>query len=135
MTRSRAGTMRRRAYPHARREQRRGMSIVEVLIAMLLLVVAVGGLLGSAASVARQMGGGVSQTVAASIAQARLDSLSSLSCAQLGAGAASGSSRQRGVQESWTVTDGFNTKTIEVRIRVPRRVNELRYLSEIPCRD
>lgn len=121
--------------PCAGRRRRDGITLFEVLIAVIMLAVAVGGLLGSSASVARQMGGGGSQTVAASIAQARLDSLTSLSCGQLDAGAASGSTTQRGVQESWTVTDGRNIKTIDVRIRVPRRTNELRYQMVIPCRD
>jgi Tfp pilus assembly protein PilV len=111
------------------------MTLFEVLIAVIMLTVAVGGLLGSSASVARQMGGGNVQTVAASLAQARLDSLTSLSCGQLEAGAASGSTQQRGVRESWTVTDGRNIKTIDVRIAVPRRATQLRYQMVIPCRD
>lgn len=114
---------------------RRGMTLFEILIAVIMLVVAVSGLLGSSAAVARQMGGGGTQTVAASIAQARLDSLTSLSCAQLDAGAKSGSTLQRGVRESWTVTDGRNIKTIDVRISIPRRTNQLRYQMIIPCRD
>ncbi|MCO4098764.1 MAG: hypothetical protein HEQ38_05015 [Gemmatimonas sp.] len=114
---------------------RDGITLMEVLIAVIMITVAVGGLLGSSASVARQMGGGGSQMVAASLAQARLDSLTSLSCAQLAAGAASGNTTQRGVRESWTVTDGRNIQTIDVRVRVPRRVNELRYQMVIPCRD
>jgi Tfp pilus assembly protein PilV len=114
---------------------RDGITLVEILFAVIMLAVAVGGLLGSSASVARQMGGGSTQMVAASLAQARLDSLTSLSCAQLAAGAAYGGTNQRGVQESWTVTDGRNIKTIDVRITVPRRVNQLRYQMVIPCRD
>jgi Tfp pilus assembly protein PilV len=124
---------RRRGRPP--RRNRDGVTLFEVLIAVIMLVVAVGGLLGSSASVARQMGGGASQTVAASLAQARLDSLTSLSCDQLAAGAATGSTLQRGVQETWTVTDGRNIKTIDVRVQVPRRTNQLRYQMVIPCRD
>lgn len=120
------------ALPH---RQRDGVTLIEVLIAVIMLAVAVGGLLGSSASVARQMGGGASQMAAAGVAQARLDSLTSLSCAQLEAGAASGTTLQRGVRESWTVTDGRNIKTIDVRITIPRRANELRYQMVIPCRD
>ncbi|WP_396205906.1 prepilin-type N-terminal cleavage/methylation domain-containing protein [Gemmatimonas sp.] len=125
----------RRRRSRVRDASRHGMTLFEVLIAVIMLAVAVGGLLGSSASVARQMGGGNTQTVAASLAQARLDSLTSLSCAQLDAGASSGSTLQRGVRESWTVTDGRNVKTIDVRIRIPRRSNELRYQMVIPCRD
>lgn len=114
---------------------RDGITLVEILVAVVMLTVAVGGLLSSSAAVANQMGGGVRQTVAASVAQARLDSLTSLSCAQLGGGAATGKSSTRGVQESWTVTDGRNIKTIAVNIQIPRRTNTLVYSMVIPCRD
>jgi Tfp pilus assembly protein PilV len=111
------------------------MTLIEILIAMLMLVVAVGGLLGSSAAVGRQMADGSLQTVAAGVAQARLDSLSSLACAQLDAGAATGTTLQRGVRETWTVTDGRNVKTLDVRITIPRRNTPLRYQMVIPCRD
>lgn len=71
----------RRAVPDQTRASvrpRRGMTLFEVLISVIMLAVAVGGLLGSSASVAKQMGGGSAQMVAASLAQARLDSLTSL---------------------------------------------------------
>ena len=114
---------------------RDGVTLVEILVAVVMLTVAVGGLLGSSAPVASQMGGGVRQTVAAGMAQARLDSLTSLSCAQLAAGAATGNSITRGVRESWTVTDGRNIKTIAVNIIIPRRTRTLVYSMVIPCRD
>jgi Tfp pilus assembly protein PilV len=117
------------------RNAREGVTLVEILIAIVMLTVAVGGLLGSSAAVARSMGGGGTQTLAAGIAQARLDSLTSLSCAQLASGAASGSTIQRGVRETWTVTDGRNTKLIDVRLTIPRRTTPLRYQMVIPCRD
>lgn len=118
-----------------RTPERRGITLVEILIAVIVLVVGVGGLLSTSGAVAKQMTGGGSQTVAAGIAQARLDSLTSLSCASLDAGAQSGTTMQRGVRESWTVTDGRNIKTIDVRVVVPRRTQELRYQMVIPCRD
>ncbi|MDQ8158017.1 MAG: hypothetical protein P3B76_04450 [Gemmatimonadota bacterium] len=114
---------------------RRGISLVEILVAIVMITVAVGGLVGSAAAVATEMGGGVRQTVAAAVAQARLDSLTSLSCNQLAGGAATGSSTTRGVRESWTVTDGRNVKTIAVQINILRRSNPLLYTMVIPCRD
>lgn len=114
---------------------RRGMTLVELLMSMIMLVVAVGGLVGSSAAVARQLGGGMSQTVAASIAQARLDSLTSLSCAELAAGAVEGRSTVRGVTESWHVTDGRNIKTIDVAIAFAERTAPLAYRMIVPCRD
>ncbi|MBL0939600.1 MAG: prepilin-type N-terminal cleavage/methylation domain-containing protein [Gemmatimonadaceae bacterium] len=125
--------------PHTRTHRgpraRRGITLVEILIAVTVLVVGVGGLLSTSGAVARQMTGGVTQTVAAGIAQARLDSLTSLSCASLDAGAKTGSTTLRGVKESWSVTDGRNIKTIDVKVIVPRRTQQLRYQMVIPCRD
>lgn len=115
---------------------RSGVTLVEVIISIVMITIGVMGLLGSAASVSTQMGGGVRQTVAASIAQSRIDSLSSLACAQLAvAGVASGTSTKRGVKETWSVTDGKNVKTIVVQITIPKRTNPLNYSTVIPCRD
>lgn len=106
------------------------------MISILMIAISVMGLLGSAAAVATQMGGGVRQTVAAGIAQSRIDSLSSLACAQLAvAGVASGTTISRGIRETWSVTDGRNIKTIVVNIKIPKRANTLSYSTVIPCRD
>lgn len=116
--------------------RRTGLTLVEILIAIMMIAIGVIGLLGSSAAVARQMGGGVRQTVAASIAQSRMDSLTSLSCATLAnAGVATGTSLNRGVRETWSVTDGRNIKTIAVTITIPRRTYPLLYSTVIPCRD
>lgn len=113
---------------------RRGVTLVEILIAMLMLTVALGGAMGSAGAVARQMGGGVRQTVAASIAQTRLDSLASLSCAQL-PGGLSGNATSRGVRDDWTVTAGRNIRTITVTLTIPKRTQRPIYSTVIPCRN
>lgn len=113
---------------------RRGVTLVEILVAVLMLAVALGGAMGSAGAVAKQMGGGLRQTVAASLAQARLDSLASLSCAQLSNGL-TGTSTTRGVKEVWTVTDGRNVKTLSVTLTIPKRVQKPIYSTVIPCRD
>ncbi|MES2524180.1 MAG: hypothetical protein V4617_15850 [Gemmatimonadota bacterium] len=129
--------MNRRTVPPAGpRRERSGLTLVEVIISILMLAVSVMGLLGSAAAVSTQMGGGVRQTVAASIAESRIDSLTSLACAQLAvAGVASGTAMNRGIKESWSVTDGKNVKTIVVEITIPKRTKKLSYSTVIPCRD
>jgi hypothetical protein len=48
----------------------------------------------------RMIGGGTHQTIAATVAQTRFESLRSLSCGRI----TSGSSSSRNVQESWSVT-------------------------------
>jgi Tfp pilus assembly protein FimT len=112
---------------------RDGFTIIEVLISCVMLAVAVAGLLGSSTAVAKEMGGGNAQTLASSMAQGRLDSLTSLACVQLQA--STGTRTLRGVTEIWSVIDGRNIKTIDVRITIPRRANELRYRMVVPCRD
>ena len=113
---------------------RRGMTLVEILVCVILIAVALGGALNSAGAVATQMGGGIRHTVAASLAQTRLDSLASLSCAQLANGL-TGSETTRGVKEVWSVVDGRNIKTLSVTLTIPRRTQQPVYTTVIPCRD
>lgn len=129
-----SGLVKIQSAPAAQTPDRRGVTLVEVLVAVILITVALGGALSSAGAVAQQMGGGIRQTVAASLAQARLDSLASLSCAQLVDGL-TGSSITRGVSETWKVADGRNTKTLSVTLTIPRRVQKPVYTTVIPCRD
>lgn len=115
--------------------ERRGSSIIEVLIAFVLLMVAIGGLLSTSNAVARQMGGGRRQSVAASVAQSRLDSLASLSCTNLAqTGVASASRTTRGIAESWTVTQSVNTAIVVVTVTIPRQSKPLTYTTIVPCR-
>ena len=108
--------------------------MVEVLVAVLLIAVAMGGVIGSAGAVAKSMGGGMRMTLAASMAQARLDSLASLSCSILSNGL-TGTSTTRGIAETWLVTDGKNIKTLSVTLTIPRKVQKPTYSTMVPCRD
>lgn len=101
---------------------------------MVLLTVAIGSLLTTSGAVAREMGGGMSQTVAASVAQSRLDSLASLSCAQLSA-MTSGTATTLGIGEKWSVTDGTHFKILTDTLTVPRRSQSLAYTTVVPCQD
>lgn len=114
--------------------ERRGVTLVEIMVAVVFLVVALGGAMSTAGAVAKQMSGGMRQTVAATIAQTRLDSLASLSCVQLIDGL-TGTATTRGVQEAWSVVDGHNTKTLSVTLTISRLTNKPIYSTVIPCRD
>lgn len=114
---------------------RRGVTLVEMLVAMTLITFAAIGILTVSGSVAGGMGNGMRHTIAAGVAQARLDSLTSLACSSLEGGAGSGAATTRGVEESWTVVDGRNIKTIYVTVKIPRRQNPLKYETVVPCRD
>jgi hypothetical protein len=118
------------------RRERRGLTIVEVVVAILLLSVGLLSLAGLAAGTSKAIRGGGTQVVAAAVAQSRFDSLSSVPCDDLAKNATtSGSSTTRGVRETWAVTDGRNIKRLADTIDVPGRTKKLVYLSVIPCRD
>jgi hypothetical protein len=110
---------------------------VELIVAMLLLSVGLFSVLGTSGSVSKSLGGGMRQTLAASVAQARIDSLTSIGCQALTPSGvtSSGSGSVRGVYESWSVVDGRNVKSISVEVTIPGRSNPIVYETIIPCRD
>jgi type IV pilus assembly protein PilV len=117
---------------------RRGFTIPELVVAMLILTVGLLGLASTSAFVARQINGGNRMAVGASVAQARFDSLTSLSCQSLvgeNFAVARGTSTTRGIYESWAILDSNDTKTIIDTITVPGRAERLAYTTKIPCRD
>lgn len=111
------------------RRRRRGISLVEVLIACVLLTVAVLGLVSVATGVSRQTGNSRRQVIAASMAQARLDSLRSLSCASMSSGART----RQGITEEWTVSGSGATRDIVLRLTLPRLSNQIVYRALVPC--
>jgi len=116
---------------------RRGFTIVELIVAILILTVGLLGLAGTSAVIMKQMGSGSRTTVAAAVAQARLDSLSGVDCTLLANGATTTGTNNtgRGVTESWVVTDGNDVKNVVDTVKVVGLRNNLVYFSVIPCRD
>lgn len=115
---------------------RAGLTLVEILIAMTLLTVGLLGMAKVAVGVSRNLGGGVNQSTAAAMAQSRFDSLSSVACANLGAGGATvGTSSYRGIAEHWRVTKGNDVRVITDSIWLRGRATAIVYSSVIPCRD
>lgn len=82
------------------RRNRSGFTVVEVLVAIVIMAIGVLGLAGTASSVSRLIGGGAQQTIAANIAMSRFEQLRSTTCASMAAGTAT----RRGMSEHWTVT-------------------------------
>ena len=118
---------------------RAGFTVIEVIVAILILTIGVLALASTAAVVTKQMARGNRQTVASTIAQARFDSLSSVQCSTLAAAGATttGTStfRKGQVTETWTVTDGNDVKNIVDKVYVYGLRDTLVYTSLIPCRD
>ncbi len=91
---------------------RAGFTLVELLVAMMMFAVGMLALASTAAGVTRMMGGATRQTLAANVAQSRLERIRSSKCSTL----TSGIDTVRGVISTWTVqavTRGVNvTETI-----------------------
>ena len=104
--------MRRQRRMHRDRSvvgKRAGFTLVELLVAMMVFAVGMLGLAATAGSVTRMMGGAKRQTIAAAVAQSRLEKLRSSPCASI----TSGSETVRGITNVWTVTAvsrGVNVK-------------------------
>ena len=111
---------------------RRGASLIEILLACTLMTVAIVGLLGTSRKISEMMGTSRRQLIAASVAQARLDSLQSLSCTSLTALGA-GSRTTRGIIEAWTITEGTNSRFIALTLTIPRMAQKLTYTTIVPC--
>lgn len=120
----------------SRPKARAGFTIIEVMVAMIILTVGLLGLASTSGFVAKQMGRGSYQSVAASIAQSRFDSLASVACPNLPAsGSVRRTSTQRSVTETYTISDSNDTKFVIDSISFPGRTRALEYRSYISCRD
>ncbi len=96
-----------------RRHHRTGFTLVELIVAMLMLTIGLLGLAGVGAVVLKQMKGGTYQTIAASIAQSRFEQFEGDPCASI----ASGSATVRGMTETWTASSlGLRAKAVQVTV-------------------
>lgn len=115
---------------------RRGMTLIELMVAMVILGVGMLGMAGLSLTVTRQFGTGARQADAALVVQSRIDSISTVSCQTLApSGPVSGTTVTRGITEKWTITDGNDIKTIVDTVTFKGRTKPLVYQSIIPCRD
>lgn len=118
------------------RRDRKGMTLVELLVAMILLGVGLLALAGLSLVLNAQARSARLQQVASMAVQSRIDSLSSIRCQALApSGTQSGIAVANGITERWQVTDGNDVKMIRDSVTFKPRKNALVYLSIIPCRD
>lgn len=114
------------------------MTLVELIVAMLVLSIGLMGLASISMTVARQLTGSSRQTFAAMVVQSRFDSLASVApCRSLVANGASrgGTTVTRGVNERWMIRDLANVIQITDTVTFRGRTRPLTYTSLIPCRD
>jgi len=111
---------------------RAGFTLVELLVAMMVFAVGMLALAATAASVTRMMGGAKRQTLAATVAQSRLEKLRSSPCASL----TSGTETVRGITNTWTVTAVTRGVTIKDSVSFPSSRNTRRsrvYQTSLSC--
>ena len=126
---------RRRTRRAGHLQARGGFTIVEIIVAIMVLSIGVLGLAATAAVVQKQMASGERQAAAAAIAQSRFDRLTSINCNSPNLVGGTQSWRNGHVKETWTVTDGNNTKLIQETIQMTGYKNDLVYTTFIPCRN
>jgi type IV pilus assembly protein PilV len=101
--------MRPRRLPK-RLRARRGLTLIELIIAIIVMSVGVMALAGTAGYVTTQMGNGNQQAIAATMSSKVADSLSARRCPAL----VNGSQTSRGVTVTWTVTPATPARTVTV---------------------
>ncbi len=125
-------TRKRRAA--SRRPARGGFTLIEMIIAIIVMSIGIMGLAGTASYVAIQMGGGNAQTVAAALATKVSDSLAARRCSAI----VGGTQTRRGVTVTWTIGDSSRTKWVTEQVQYkPQRgpVKTFNYTTVIQCPD
>jgi prepilin-type N-terminal cleavage/methylation domain-containing protein len=115
----------------APRSARRGMTLAELMVAIVVMSVGVLGLAASSAVVTRMIGGGASQTLAATSAQAHIEQLRSRPCAAM----AGGVDTVRGIVTSWTTQPIIRGVSVDMTVQynTVRGPRTRSYRSILPC--
>lgn len=122
---------------HPLASNREGMTLIELMLAIVLLGVGLLGMAGISLTVTRQFGSAARQADAAMVVQSRVDSLASVACASLAPSSSpvTGTTVTRGITERWRISDGNDIKTLTDSVTFKGRVRPLVYTSIYPCRD
>ena len=129
--------MTRRLRKHRRATNKReGMTIIEVIVAMMVLTFALLGMAGFSLTVTKQFKDSTKQEAAALMVQSRIDSVASIRCQALApSGPQTGTLVAMGVSEKWVIEDGNDIKILTDSVIFAPRTRYLVYRSIIPCRD
>ena len=112
-------------------QPRRGFTLIELVVTIVVLSVGLLALAGNSTVIARQMSGARVMTEAATIAQMRFERLRSVPCTTL----AAGTSTAGQVSEVWTVTNGTRTVVVTDTVKFTTRYGQqvYPYRTMIPC--
>jgi len=127
-------TMRRRRF--VARGPRRGVTLVELLVAMTILTVGLLAIVGVNGSFARSLGESRSDNLAAIAAQSRFEQVAGTACTGLTLNTVA-TATSRSVTERWVVVDaGNNTRQVidSVSWSTRRGTRRLVFQTLLPCR-
>lgn len=117
------------------RAARAGFTIVEIMVAVVILSIGILGLAATAAVVTRQMTGAVHQNVAANVAYSRMERIRTGNCVAMLDSSNTNGVTTRNVTEKWQIARLDNAIAVDLRISYKVRGVERRqhYHSEFPC--
>ena len=115
--------------------RRDGFTLVEVMVAIVILSIGVLGLAATAGVVVRQMTGAVHQSVAANVAYSRMERIRTGSCVAMKD--SSGAATTRNVSEKWTIvgTAGSHSLIVydTITYKVRGKLRTQAFITEYPC--
>jgi prepilin-type N-terminal cleavage/methylation domain-containing protein len=112
---------------------RSGFTLVEMMVAVVILAVGLLGLASTAAVVTRQVGGGAQQSLAANAVQSRLEWMRSVPCSKI----TDSTAKNRGVSEHWVPgakVNGVLWVVDSVRYSVGGTARVQTYTMTVPCK-
>lgn len=124
---------RRKKYrPSMSRESPRGFTLIEVVVAIVILAVGALALAGSAAVTVRRMSEAARRSSGVTMARSRAEAAMASTCGSI----ASGSETARGVRSDWVVSIGAVSAELSQRVSYPtnRGIRSDDFLTAAPCR-
>jgi type II secretion system protein I len=108
-----------------------GFTLVELLVAVVILSVGLLALVGSSAVMMTNLGDSQSKTLAASVAESRFERIRATACASR----TSGSAVSRGISETWTRTPLARADDVTVIVQLESRhqTQTQSFQSYLPC--
>jgi prepilin-type N-terminal cleavage/methylation domain-containing protein len=119
-----------------RRRSRRGVTLVELIVAMTVLSVGLLAIVGTSATIARGLGEARSDNLAAIIAQSRFETIAGSSCTGMTLNSTTTVST-RGVTEKFVIQDGGNNTRLvidSVSWQTRRGMRRQVFSTLLPCR-
>ena len=126
--------MRSNGSPAPTRTPRRGFTVIELVVTIVILTVGLLAMAANSTLIGRQMRGARVMTDAANTAQMRFEALRSVPCTTL-ASTGSGTATVGEVTEVWTSTNGTRVVTVTDTVKYTTRygVQAHAYRTMIPC--